>query len=151
MTDMPFYASGLKFSCKRCSSCCRYDAGFVFLSENDLEKLINELKMDRNSFLKTYCRWVIDRNGKEVLSLKEKSNKDCILWDSGCQVYQARPVQCVVFPFWENILSSKKAWEIAASGCPGMNSGELHTQKTIEQLINLKKSQPIINRIGGRN
>jgi Fe-S-cluster containining protein len=148
MTDAPFYASGLKFSCKRCSSCCRYEAGFVFLSEKDLEKLIRAQEMDRNSFLKTYCRWVTDWNGKKVLSLKEKSNKDCILWDSGCTVYASRPLQCVSFPFWESIVSSQQAWEIAATGCPGMNSGALHKASEIGEYVKMRSDEPVIYKKG---
>jgi Fe-S-cluster containining protein len=142
-----FYASGLKFTCKRCSTCCRYDSGFVFLSEKDTEKLIAELKMDKNNFIQTYCRWVANLNGKEALSLKEKSNKDCILWDSGCLVYMNRPLQCSTFPFWESILSSKKTWEIAATACPGMNSGTLHSEKAIGEYIKMRASQPIIEKL----
>ena len=104
--------------------------------------------MDRNSFIKTYCRWVMDCNGKEVLSLREKFNKDCIFWDSCCLVYMARPLQCRTFPFWSSIIASNQAWDIAASGCPGMNSGEIHTEKAIGEYIRLRISQPIINRQG---
>jgi len=145
---MPFYASGLRFSCKRCSSCCRYDSGYVFLSENDLGKLAAELKMENNRFIKAYCRWITDVNGKEVLSLREKSNKDCILWDSGCSVYTVRPLQCSTFPFWKNIVASAQTWEIAACGCPGMNTGELHSGKTINRYLEMRDLQPIINRQG---
>jgi len=150
MTNLPFYASGLQFSCKRCSSCCRYESGFVFLTENDMEKLLAELKMDRNSFVKTYCRWVTDFDGKEALSLKEKSNKDCILWDSGCTVYVSRPLQCRTFPFWETILSSQKAWKAAASECPGINSGALHSKESINEYLKMRASEPVIRpRQGG--
>jgi hypothetical protein len=149
MENTPFYASGLKFSCKRCSSCCRYDAGFVFLSQKDINNLCFALKMDKNSFLKTYCRWVADWKGDEVLSLKEKSNKDCILWDNGCTVYLSRPLQCISFPFWESIVSSKENWEMAGSGCPGVNNGDLHTEQAIKQRVQLRISQPIINRSTG--
>jgi len=148
MADAHFYASGLKFSCKRCSSCCRYDSGYVYLSENDLEKLIKKLKMDRSKFINTYCRWVSGFDGNKVLSLREKSNKDCVLWDSCCLVYNARPLQCSTFPFWSSIVSSKKAWEIASSGCPGMNSGILHSEKTIGEHIKMRSSQPIISKQG---
>ncbi|MDR1838538.1 MAG: YkgJ family cysteine cluster protein [Treponema sp.] len=143
---MPFYASGLRFSCKRCSSCCRYEPGYVFLSENDLGKLAAELKMENNRFIKTYCRWITDINGKEVLSLREKSNKDCILWDSGCSLYTARPLQCSTFPFWKSIAASAQTWKIAASGCPGMNTGELHSGKAIGRYIEMRDLQPVINR-----
>jgi len=146
MTTASFYASGLKFSCKRCSSCCRYEPGFVFLSENDLKKLSAQLKMNKNSFTKTYCRWVADSNGKEVLSLKEKSNNDCILWDNGCLVYFARPVQCWTFPFWESIVSTAQTWSFAASGCPGMNNGTTYTGSMIGEYLKMRISEPIINR-----
>ena len=106
--------------------------------------------MDRNSFIKTYCRWVNDsRNENEVLSLKEKSNKDCILWDRGCLVYLARPVQCSTFPFWESVVASKQTWQTASAGCPGMNNGELHSQTAIGRYIKKRVSQSIIVRKEG--
>jgi Fe-S-cluster containining protein len=141
-----FYVDGLKFSCKQCSSCCRYDQGFVFLSQKDLKKLSSALKTDENSVISAYCRWVTGRKGDTVLSLKEKSNKDCVLWDSGCTVYTARPLQCVTFPFWESIIASKQCWEIAAASCPGINSGELHTKAEIEKKSALYSSELIISK-----
>jgi len=144
-----FYADGLKFSCKRCSSCCRYDSGFVFLSQKDVNKLSSTLKIDVNGLINVYCRWVTGINGEQVLSLKEKSNNDCILWDSGCTVYQSRPIQCVTFPFWESIIASKQCWEIASSGCPGINSGELHTKEEIDKICASRSSQTVISKTGG--
>ena len=139
-----FYTSGLNSSCRRCSSCCRYESGFVFLSEKDIEKLLAEFKMERSDFINTYCRWVTDLNGKKTLSLKEKSNKDCIFWDSLCLVYENRPLQCRTYPFWESILSSPESWDIAATGCPGMDSGMLHTKEAINEYINMRASEPVI-------
>ena len=102
--------------------------------------------MENNSFVRTYCRWVINWQGKEALSLKEKSNKDCIFWDHGCTVYNVRPLQCISFPFWESILSSAKNWELAASGCPGMNTGKLHSEKAIGEYIKTLVREPIIKK-----
>jgi len=145
MKNKSFYAGGLKFSCLRCSSCCRNDAGFVYLSEDDLKKLTSALNTNRKIFINTYCRWVSDMRGNEVLSLKEKSNYDCILWEnSGCSVYSARPLQCVTFPFWDNILASEKNWEIASSGCPGINSGDTHTENDINETIKMREREPVI-------
>ena len=148
MRNEPFYADGLKFSCKRCSACCRYDAGFVFLSEKDMNNLTSALNMKRNEVIKTYCRWVGDWKGDDVLSLREKSNKDCILWDDGCKVYNMRPLQCITFPFWESVVSSKGAWEIAAASCPGINSGSLRSKQAIEEDIRLRSLEPIICKTG---
>jgi len=102
--------------------------------------------MDKTGFIKAYCRWVKDWQGREVLSLKEKLNKDCIFWDSLCTVYEARPLQCRTFPFWESIVASAKSWEIAASGCPGMNSGNLHSGEAILEYIKLRDAEPVLNR-----
>jgi len=146
MTNAPFYASGLKFSCKRCSSCCRYDSGYVFLSEKDLKKLTDRLDMDKDRFVGKYCRWVTGTRGTESLSLREKPNKDCVFWDSGCSVYNVRPLQCSSFPFWPSILSSPGGWKIAATACPGMNTGKLHSQRAIEKCVKLRGSQPIITK-----
>ena len=149
MKKARFYTSGLRFSCKRCSSCCRHESGYVFLSEKDLKKLILELNTDKNSFIKSYCRWVVNRQGSESLSLKEKSNNDCILWDSGCTVYQARPLQCRTFPFWKSVLSSSGVWEATAGACPGMNTGRLYSIDEIEKKLLKQSEEPVIKREGG--
>lgn len=146
MTQTPFYACGLKFSCKRCSACCRYESGHVFLSEKDVKLLAGRLKMDYNGFTKTFCRWIPMDKGRELLSLKEKSNFDCVFWDSGCKVYSDRPVQCRTFPFWQSVAGNRWAWETAASGCPGMNSGEMHDEKAITAYFELQNKEPHVER-----
>jgi len=146
MANIPFYAQGLKFSCKRCSACCRYESGFVFLSKNDLKKLTSLTNMDDKSFIGSYCRWVLDRRGKQVLSLREKENKDCIFWESECMIYEARPLQCVTFPFWESVISSQYNWEAASSGCPGINSGKLYNSAEIKQFLQIRASERLFYR-----
>ncbi|MCL2271066.1 MAG: YkgJ family cysteine cluster protein [Treponema sp.] len=147
MGDQPFYAAGLRFSCKRCSSCCRHESGFVYLSENDLSRLANEFKMEYTAFIAAWCRWVSFDRGGERLSLKEKSNFDCIFWNAGCEVYHARPLQCRAFPFWENVVSSPNAWEDAGCGCPGINAGELHDSREITGFLRLMEEELIIERV----
>ena len=142
MKNTQFYSEGLRFSCKRCSACCRLDPGFVYLSENDLDKLVLETKMDKANFIKKYCRWCAD----DSLSLLEKPNNDCIFWDSGCTVYKNRPLQCRTYPFWKNILVSEENWEAAGQDCPGINNGKLNTQAEINEYLRLRSAQPIIYR-----
>jgi len=146
MSDLPFYAAGLRFSCKRCSCCCRHESGFVYLSENDLSRLANELKMEYTAFIQTWCRWIPFEWGAERLSLREKSNFDCVFWNAGCTVYDARPLQCRTYPFWDNIACSPAAWETAGRRCPGINSGELHTREEIERFLRLMGEEPVIER-----
>jgi Fe-S-cluster containining protein len=146
MKDRLFYADGLRFSCTRCSSCCRHESGFVYLSENDLSRLANEFGMDYTAFVKTWCRWIPFTRNRERLSLKEKSNFDCIFWNAVCTVYHVRPLQCRTFPFWDYILCSPQAWKNAGKGCPGINRGELYSVEKIERLVSQMEEEPVIER-----
>lgn len=146
MSKQPFYAGGLRFSCIRCSACCRYESGYVFLSEKDIALLAAEQKMDRDSFLQTYCRWIAFGGGVEYLSLKEKTGYDCIFWQDGCGVYAGRPLQCRTYPFWDSIMVSAEAWERAKSECPGMGKGELQSMARIEAALEARLAEPVITR-----
>jgi Fe-S-cluster containining protein len=117
----------------------------VFLSEKDVSLLASECQMEYTDFVETYCHWVNDAGGQR-LSLKEKSNFDCVFWENGCKVYPTRPLQCRTFPFWAAIVASPQAWEIAASGCRGMGKGCLHSREEIDACLSLRSSEPLITR-----
>jgi Fe-S-cluster containining protein len=146
MAKQPFYAEGLRFTCKRCSSCCRYESGYVFLSREDLEALAAAQGMGQEEFVKTWCRWVSFDWETEYLSLKEKAGYDCIFWKDGCLVYSSRPLQCRTFPFWDSVVSSPDAWGKAGRDCPGIGEGELHSMALIESRLKARLSQPVITR-----
>jgi Fe-S-cluster containining protein len=153
MSEQSFYAAGLRFSCTRCSSCCRHESGFVYLSENDLRRLANDFGMDYKSFIQTWCRWIPFGKDSQRLSLKEKSNFDCIFWSNQCTVYDIRPLQCRTFPLWEPVVCSSSAWENAGGDCPGINNGELHSREDIEGFLRQMEEDIVIEqrilRIGG--
>jgi len=145
-----FYAHGLRFSCKRCSACCRFDAGYVFLSQKDVSLLCAPLDMQHDIFIEKYCRWIPAGNGTSRLSLQEKQNYDCIFWSEkngeGCMVYKVRPLQCRTFPFWASVMRSKNSWEMTAMGCPGMDDGEHHCKDSIKKMLAMPQMEPIIFR-----
>ncbi|MDR0452627.1 MAG: YkgJ family cysteine cluster protein [Treponema sp.] len=150
----PFYKDGLRFSCARCSACCRHESGFVFLSRPDLDALSNELEMKNSEFIAVYCRWIGAPGEISRLSLRERSNYDCVFWkggcnggaDGGCSVYKARPRQCRSFPFWPSVLESPEIWENTALSCPGMGKGALHTREEIEACLRAQFGEAIITR-----
>jgi Fe-S-cluster containining protein len=145
-----FYTQGLHFSCTRCSACCRFESGFVFLSEKDVSLLCAALNMGYEEFAETYCRWIPAENGNFQLTLKEKSNFDCIFWAKepveGCVVYDKRPLQCRSFPFWPSIVNNKNNWEITAQSCPGMGKGKLHSGDSVKNWLAAREKEPIISR-----
>ena len=106
--------------------------------------------MEYTAFIQTWCRWVpFDRGGErrdERLALKEKSNFDCIFWNAGCTVYHVRPLQCRAFPFWDTVVCSPEAWEIAGRGCSGINAGELHNGEEIDNFLRLMEEELIVER-----
>ncbi|MDR3170641.1 MAG: YkgJ family cysteine cluster protein [Treponema sp.] len=143
------FTQGLCFSCTRCSTCCRYESGFVFLTKKDANLLATTVQVDYTDFVDIYCRWVPMGQGREQLSLREKPNYDCIFWENGCSVYEGRPLQCRTFPFWEALLVVPGAWQVAAASCPGMGTGVLHTRDEIEAAIIRQRTEPVIVRFGG--
>lgn len=136
--------NGVCFSCTQCSHCCRHDPGFVYLSQKDLTKLCRWFKLDSKVFISNFCRFVPYYDGTEVLSLKEKANYDCFFWDNGCTVYEARPVQCRTYPFWNSIIENMNSWNHEAQYCPGMNHGKSYTSVEIqERNSEYKENNPI--------
>jgi Fe-S-cluster containining protein len=145
-----FYTEGLRFSCNRCSTCCRYESGYVFLTERDTARLLESLHMAYTSFVETYCRWVPDKWGTKQLTLREKSNYDCIFWKNGCSVYDARPLQCRTFPFWHSVMVSAKAWDEAAKSCPGMGKGTLYSVEEILTYLQQQDAEARVTEISNR-
>jgi uncharacterized protein len=139
-----FYASGLRFECTRCSKCCRHTPGYVFLSAADLELLAGASGLAEKEFLDRYCRSV-DLGLARRISLREKANFDCILWENGgCSRYEARPLQCRSFPFWSACIASQEDWLHHARNCPGMGKGTVHSREEIEGWLNRRVDEGFI-------
>ena len=102
--------------------------------------------MTRENFITVYCRWVYQPDGFEYLSLKEKSNYDCILWKNGCAAYEFRPLQCSSFPFWAYIVNDEDVWNAACDDCPGMGKGALHSREEIKRTLHEQEQNPAIRR-----
>lgn len=137
-TQGPWYADGLSFTCTQCGNCCTGDPGYVWISDQEVQRLADYLKQPVREVVKKYCRRIGGR-----LSLKErkslKGEYDCIFLEevSGrrtCTVYPVRPLQCRTWPFWEGNLASKKSWDRAGKKCPGLNKGKRYTRSQIEAL-----------------
>jgi Fe-S-cluster containining protein len=140
----PFYSKGLRFECTRCSKCCRFTPGFVFLSNKDLGRIARTLKTSVSDVQDRFCR-VVKIGEIRKLSLVEKSNLDCIFWENDkCTIYEGRPLQCRSYPFWSSNLYSQSAWDNAARSCPGIGHGQLHSQTTIEYWLKEREAENLI-------
>lgn len=125
----PWYSNGLAFDCHGCGDCCRGPGGYVWVDEDEIQSLAKELGMTVQDFGKKLLR-----RTSTGYALVDSPTGDCPLLDSAgrCRVYHARPVQCRTWPWWDENLSSPLAWADAATRCPGMNKGEVHSLFVIQ-------------------
>jgi Fe-S-cluster containining protein len=125
----PWYADGLAFECTRCGNCCTGAPGYVWVRDEEIERLAAHLGQTVEAFMGRYVRRVGTRH-----SLIEHDNGDCVFWsrEAGCTVYDARPIQCRTWPFWPENLESPRAWQRAHRKCPGIDRGAFFSLEQIE-------------------
>lgn len=117
----PWYKDGLRFQCTECGKCCTGPSGFVWVSIEEMTAMAAALDITLDAFKKQYTRRL--QKGYALTERKnEKGEYDCVfLKGKLCTVYQARPIQCRTFPWWEENLKSKECWDYAANDCEGIN------------------------------
>ncbi len=112
-----WYLDGLYFKCTNCGNCCAKEPGAVFLSEEEITRFVDGLKITRSEFLERYTRKL---HGK--IALKEESNFDCVFLKEGkCSAYTLRPTQCRTYPFWPELLRSERDWVAEKKRCEGLD------------------------------
>ncbi|AER66417.1 protein of unknown function UPF0153 [Thermovirga lienii DSM 17291] len=129
-----WWSGGLRFSCLGCGRCCRGEPGCVWITPEEVKKLAEFLSLTETKFLSKYTYSVDGR-----VSLREKQNGECVFYDSDtnkCSIYEYRPLQCRLFPFWPSLMKNKENWEWEKRRCPGIGEGELHSAQEIQQCLN---------------
>jgi Fe-S-cluster containining protein len=149
--EATWYAAGLRFTCTQCGNCCTGGPGYVWISDEEVERLAAHLKLSVEDTIERYCRRIGSR-----LSLNEIRNPrgeyDCIFLKEervppanggdtvvhaqrSCGIYPVRPLQCRTWPFWDGNLASPEIWEYSAQRCHGMNRGSrVFSRQEIEAL-----------------
>ncbi|NND97597.1 MAG: YkgJ family cysteine cluster protein [Pirellulaceae bacterium] len=126
----PWYRDGLQFECTQCGACCSGEPGYVWVNEDEIVALANEMGLETDAFERKFVRQV--GSGR---SLIEYPDGDCILLDPltrKCTVYDARPIQCRTWPFWDSTLRKKKDWKETCEVCPGAGKGRVYSLGEIE-------------------
>ena len=114
-------ALALRFECQPgCTACCT-QRGFVYLTESDLLRAAAFLGMRPAEFERRYVYRTRHR-----LRLRVPREAQCyFLRGGGCSIHPAKPTQCRIFPFWPELLESRREWKKTARYCPGMGKGPL--------------------------
>ena len=133
----PWYKEGLSFKCTGCGKCCSGSPGYVWVNDEEIEKLSNFLKISLADLKKKYLIQVGDRYS--IRDLKHANYSCVFLKDNQCSVYEARPSQCKTYPFWPGIMKSEKNWIDEARVCEGIRDD---CPKVTEEEIEEKLSSP---------
>jgi Fe-S-cluster containining protein len=132
--DRPvWYADGLRFACQEgCGKCCvnRGTHTYLYLEDEDVERLASFLKLTRRKFLR---RYTTTDDGDRVL---RSAGPGCLFLEgTRCGVHAARPRQCRTYPFWPQNVEFRSSWRRAARFCPGIDKGETHSLRTIRRQL----------------
>ncbi len=103
-----------KFDESKCATCegncCIGKSGYIWINKEEISVLSNYLKITKEECFNRY----LYKEGYKF-SIKEKAlgnnNFACIFFNldkKQCSIYDARPVQCRTFPFWEYFKSNVK-------------------------------------------
>ncbi|MGB7323952.1 MAG: YkgJ family cysteine cluster protein [Rubripirellula sp.] len=130
VNQLPWYEDGLQFECTQCGDCCSGAPGYVWVNDEEIQAMADEMDLAVDVFSNRFVRQVgVDQ------SLMEYPDGDCILLDPDtrkCSVYASRPTQCRTWPFWDSTLKRPKDWKETCEVCPGAGKGKLYTFDQIE-------------------
>jgi Fe-S-cluster containining protein len=126
---MDWIKRGLRFECQPdCGKCCtNAREGSLFLEPQDIARLAKHLGVTERELVKKQA--VVHDDGE--IELGKAPNGDCVFLEgSKCTVYEARPLQCRVYPFFPldgyTPIESPYTWQFEKSFCPGIGKGRLY-------------------------
>ncbi len=128
---------GLRFHClPGCTRCCT-QKGFVYLTEDDIQRAAAFLDLDPAEFER---RFVYRTRRLRRLRIKRRCP---FLMGDGCFIHPAKPTQCRLFPFWPELVEDRKNWRRVSRYCPGIGTGHLVQIGTaIERASGMKTAYP---------
>lgn len=131
----------LRFACQPgCTKCCDV-RGFVYITENDLQRMAEYVGLSAQAFEK---KFVV--RFKQVLRLRKPRHSQChFLTESGCSIHHVKPAQCRLYPFWPELVETRAHWQAERRMCPGIGKGELiQIGVACEMAAEMKAAYPAI-------
>lgn len=123
-----WYSEGLRFECTGCGDCCTGPPGYVHFNEAEAKSMADRVGLHVEHFYKAFARKT--PYGWSLRETKTEHGYDCVFLDrvtqpgkALCKVYEDRPLQCQTFPWWPEVLASRKSWESTARACEGIGRG----------------------------
>jgi len=111
-----------RFSCTGCGQCCTGPGDYyIEVSEVEQRRIREHLGVSWSWFRRRY----VFRYDDEVESLAMEKGGACVFLDNNkrCRIYPVRPAQCRSYPYWPELLGSRRAWQREARRCEGIGQG----------------------------
>jgi len=114
-------AEALRFECQPgCTACCT-QKGFVYVTDSDIARVAAYLGMTAAEFERKY----VFRTARRARLRVPAATSCYFLREGGCSIHEAKPSQCRIFPFWPEMVESRREWRKTARYCPGIDKGPL--------------------------
>ena len=129
----------MRFECQSgCTACCE-QRGFVYLTDDDIARAAAFLGMAPPAFERRFVFRTRNR-----ARLRVPRDAQChFLVEGGCSIHPAKPAQCRIFPFWPELVESRREWRKTARYCPGIGKGPLIRIETArEQAQEMREKHP---------
>lgn len=114
-----WFKNGLCFECTGCGACCTGAPGYVWISDEEIDRIASFLSLSRETFIRLHVRKV---NGRQCL-IEMPKTYDCVFFKNRrCTIYPVRPTQCRTYPWWPQVLESEETWNEEAQRCEGISA-----------------------------
>jgi len=111
----------LRFECQAgCTDCCTRP-GFVYVNQADIDRAAAFVGISPDEFERRY----IYRTRRKIRLRRPRRLYCYFLADGRCGIHAVKPVQCRTYPFWPELIESKREWRRQARVCPGIGKGPL--------------------------
>ncbi|MCU0247263.1 MAG: YkgJ family cysteine cluster protein [Bryobacter sp.] len=130
---------GVRFTCQpECSKCCEVE-GYVYFTDEDIRKAARHLGMSARAFEKQYIY-----RTKHLRRMRKPRGKQCHFLEGHlCGLHPDKPAQCRLFPFWPELVESRREWTRTGKWCPGIGKGELiQITEAVEIADGMRRAYP---------
>lgn len=90
--------------CDACGgNCCIGESGYIWINKTEIEFLASHLDISLEELRVKYLNKIAYKYSIKEVKLAE-DNYACTFFDlekRQCSIYEARPIQCRTFPFWD--------------------------------------------------
>ena len=108
-------------ACETCQGrCCTGESGYIYVTKDEIVRIAELLELEVNEFVQKY---LFKKEYKySIKEIKFNDSYECVFYNresNGCNIYDARPLQCKTFPFWDYYKTRVDELKLE---CPGVES-----------------------------